>query len=123
MKIKILLCVLISFFSVRLVAQSSDEDALRSIIEQENESAIKKDTTGWASLYVHDAKWRKTYISAFGTYRIDGWDNYYGLVTQYLRANATPPKYTQAKYSNYVARVSNNMATVEYDQEFLAPGN
>src|SRR5271154_361472 len=102
MKIKFLLCALLTFFSLKIIAQSTDEEALKNVVHLENESFTKKDTSTWKSLYIQDKKMRRTFISNGGVYKIDGWNNYYTQVMQWLQQSSSPPKYTEVKDDNYV---------------------
>ena len=102
------------FFSVKIIAQNADEESLKKIIRLENEGL--KDTNVWKSLYVHDEKMRRVYISSGGIYKVEGWNNFAAQVSQWLRENPTPSKYTEVN-DNYIIRMGNNMATIEYDHK------
>ncbi len=114
MKIKFILCATLCFFSVKLIAQNADEESLKKIIRLENEGL--KDTNAWKSLYVHDEKFRRVYISSGGVYKVEGWNNFAAQVSQWLGENPTPTKYTEVN-DNYVIRMGADMATVEYDHK------
>ena len=121
MKIKFLLCALL-FFSARLSAQNADEDALKNLIRLENESIIKRDTATFKSLYVHDDKMRRDYISSNGIFKITGWNNFDTAITQWVKTSPPVSRYTDVKDDNYLIRMGDNIATVEFDQIISAPG-
>lgn len=114
MKIKFFLCAILVLFSAKIIAQNVDEEALKNVVRLENESL--SDTNAWKSLYVHDEKMRRVYISSGGVYKVEGWNNFADQVSQWFRQNPTPSKYTEVN-DNYVIRVGNDIATIEYDHK------
>ena len=122
MKIKLLLFTVFLFVSAKIIAQSADEEAVKKSIRLENESFIKRDTNTWKSLYMQDEKMRRVYISNGGVYKIEGWNNFATQVTKWQQENPSPSPYTEMKDDNYIIRMGDNMATIEYDQKVSAPG-
>ncbi len=121
MKIKLLLCSSLLFLTIKINAQTPDENALKKVVGLENESIINRDTVTWKSLYVHDEKMRRSYISNSGIFSVQGWNNLLSLVQQSLKVNPSPSKYTEVKDDNYIIRMDDNMASLEYDQKISAP--
>lgn len=117
-----LLIAILSFVSVQIIAQNTDEAALKNVIQMEHESLLKRDTTTFKSLYLHDEKMTREYVNSGGMYKIEGWSAFAHQVTQWATQNPSPGKYTEVKDDNYIVRMSDKLATIEYDEKVSAPG-
>ncbi len=100
MKTKLLL--MLTFFSCAasgVIAQNTDEGAVKKVLHAETETFMKRDAEAWQALFVHDEKTCRTYAGN-GFYQNDrGWNSFGPRFLQYMKDSSRP-----------------------YDQELSAPG-
>jgi tetratricopeptide (TPR) repeat protein len=124
MKTKLfLLITFLSWNASAVIAQNTDEDAIKKLARTETETFMKRDADAWQRLIVHDEKFSRTYTGNGFYQNKSGWDSIGPQTVQWIKDNPTPSTHTQIKNANYIIRINGNAAWMEYDQELSTPGN
>ncbi|UKT64516.1 tetratricopeptide repeat protein [Pedobacter mucosus] len=122
MKNAIFLIVTLLCFSVQFASsQTPEEKKLIDVIRLETESFRKGDTTTWKTLFVHDDKLSLGYTMNGYTINLMGWESILKDMALRISYRTGPSKYTILKQHNYNIRLSDQMASMIYDQEVAAP--
>ena len=129
LKIKIMnkkpfLIIAILTFSVpAVVAQSTEEEVLKKLVRLETETYQKKDSVAWKALFIQDEKTNRMYAGNGFYYNGIGWDSFGPMMLQWMKEDPKPSRYTDIQHTNYIIKVSENLAWLGYDQKLNVPGN
>jgi tetratricopeptide (TPR) repeat protein len=102
-----------------LRAQSADLDEIKRVIREETESYYRRDGDAWKGTWVQDSTAIRTFITS-GSYSVAlGWDKFGPGTLESIRT--ATPQVVRVDRTNYVARVENGLAWVEYDERTVSP--
>ena len=107
-------------FSPGALAQSSEEAAIKALIEAETQALIDRDTEAWQSFWLHDSSASRTIVSSNQIKEWKGWENFGPDIIQFLKEN---PHTETVKIinSNYSIYTYGDMALVHNDQLDIFP--
>jgi len=119
------LLLMIAFLScgVPAVIAQNTEEALKKLVRSETETFLKRDSTAWQALYVHDEKTNRMYVGNGFYQNSIGWNSFSPMVLQWMKEAPKPSPHTDIENSNYTINLSENLAWMVYDQHISATGN
>lgn len=123
MKNLILLLAALSFSVNSITAQTTEEVAIKKLMQLEAESYRKNDSITWRSLYIHDPKTSHTYATNGYYEEIKGWRKIDSTYTSYIKQRSKPSRYTKIEMSKFDVKYSDQLAWVDYNQTAIAPND
>jgi len=118
MKIKFFFCAVFIFFSVKIIAQSGGEEAVKRTARAETEAALKGDTAAWKAFFIQDEKTRIAYTGNGYNNNFIGWQNISSVLIPYLQNNPGSGKHWFTD-TNFIINKSGDVAAIQYDQLFF----
>jgi len=104
------------------VSRNSDEDEIKKTLKMETEYFLKRDSLAWKDLFVHGETTTRVF-AGLGYYGNQvGWNNFGPGLLQWMKDSPTPSRYTDIENSNYIIKISDDLAWVTYDQVLSVPG-
>lgn len=116
----VLLLLILNLSPSVAMAQSSEEEALREVVQGETEAWMNRDAENWQSFWMQEPTTTITHV--FGThYRAyRGWEEI-GPEAMKLFERSPDPEKVEISYDNFLIHTEGNIARMEYDQITTGP--
>ena len=105
------------------IAQNTDEEAIKNVVRSEVEYYMNGDSVNWKNLFIQDENTTRTVASNGFYFNSIGWNSFGPFMIQLMTQGPKPPRYSDLDHSNYIIKVSENLAWLRYDQKKSSPGN
>ncbi|MEO8582424.1 MAG: nuclear transport factor 2 family protein [Flavitalea sp.] len=114
-KIWFCLIAVLTFSFSQTRAQDAQDEAIKKVISEETNSYFKKDSTGWASTWLMDAKTTRTFAGNGGYFTEAGWDKI-GPEAMANFKNNPKPDTVDVVADSFIIRTEGKIAVVDYQQ-------
>lgn len=119
--VAVMLTAVIGFATAKpVLAQKTDEDAVKGVVRAETEAFYARNLEAWQGAWLHDPSVTRTLIAYGSTTSQKGWDSIAGPIVKSITANPQPVPIELA-LENLAIRREGHLAYVEYDQILTLP--
>jgi tetratricopeptide (TPR) repeat protein len=105
------------------LAQNTDEEAIKNVIRVETESYINRDSVAWKDQFIQDENTTRMFAGNGFYVNSIGWNSFGPYLIQWMKEDPKPKRYSDIVQSNFIIKLSENLAWLVYDQKLSAPGN
>lgn len=103
-----------------VLAQKTDEDAVKGVVRAETEAFYARNLEAWQDAWLHDPSVTRTLVAYGSNTSQKGWDSIAGPVAKGI-ATSPQPVPIELALENVAIRREGNLAWVEYDQILTFP--
>lgn len=114
------LTALIGFGTVPVLAQKSDEEAMKALLRAETEAFYGRNWEAWQDNWLHDPSVTRIIVAYGNNTSQNGWDSIAGPMAKTFKASPQPVPIELA-LERVATRREGNLAWVEYDQIVTFP--
>jgi len=125
MDLKLFLVSAILFSSSQLVfsQNASEEEAVKKVVRFETESSLKRDSVAWKDQFIQDEHTTRMVAGNGFIFNSIGWNNFGPIIIHFMKEDPKPSRFSHIEHSNFIIKISENLAWLAYDQRLSAPGN
>lgn len=105
------------------LAQNTDEEAIKKVIRVESESYLNRDSVAWKDQFIQDENTTRMFAGNGFYFNSIGWNSFGPFIIQGMKEEPKPKRYSDIDHSNFIIKLSENLAWLVYDQKLSAPGN